>query len=291
MSDHTIDILPQNVKGKCDLKCAYSFTYPESNITAKNNGIVLNITYENRSAPPVNYNTAKYNVSKISLYSPSLHLFNGTSVDAELIIEHVPVLGGNNMSVCIPIVKSSESSTASNLLTQIIQSVSTNAPADGDSTNLNINGFTLDSIVPKKPYFSYENTTQGLSGDYIVFGRIGAIPLSEETLKTFASIIQPYPAVMTGGNLFFNIKGPNSNISNEGIYISCQPTGSSDETIDIVNTTPAGISISSFTENPANMIFLKFIIYLILIILLFVIIKAIVGYINPVSSSIVPTTK
>lgn len=288
----SVNIMPQNTKGKCDLKCAYSFTYPESTITAKNNGIVLNISYENRTAPPVNYNTAKYNVSKICLYSPSLHDFNGTSVDAELVVEHAPVLGGNNLYVCIPIVKSSETSTASSLITQIINSVSTNAPADGESTNLNISGFTLDSIVPKKPYFSYENTTQGLSGDYIVFGRIGAIPLSEETLTTLQSIIQPYPAVMTGGNLFFNLKGPNSNISNEGIYISCQPTGSSEETIDIVNTTSvASISMSSFTENPANLMFLKFIIYLVLILLLFVIIKVMVSYINPASSGsrILPT--
>jgi hypothetical protein len=71
------------------LKCAYNFQYPESNTTAKNQGVMINLTYDNSNVPPVLYNEVKYNVSKIMLFSPSLHLFNENKIDAEIIISHM----------------------------------------------------------------------------------------------------------------------------------------------------------------------------------------------------------
>ena len=41
MSTQSIDISKKNVSGKCDLKCAYNFQYPESNTTAKNQDIMI----------------------------------------------------------------------------------------------------------------------------------------------------------------------------------------------------------------------------------------------------------
>ena len=52
---------------KCDLKCAYNFTYSSSNSTAKNNGISISLTYDNSSVPPVVYDSQKYTVSKLNL--------------------------------------------------------------------------------------------------------------------------------------------------------------------------------------------------------------------------------
>jgi carbonic anhydrase len=108
-----INISPKNVYGKCDLKCIYNFKYKETNLTVKNNGINISMTCDNTNVPPVMYNEAKYTVSQIMIFSPSLHLFNENKVDAELIIEHIPETGGQNLFVCIPIIKSSDSSTAS----------------------------------------------------------------------------------------------------------------------------------------------------------------------------------
>jgi hypothetical protein len=59
MSTQNINISPSNVKGRCDLKCSYSFKYSESNSTAKNNGVVIDLTYDSTSTPPVNYNNGK----------------------------------------------------------------------------------------------------------------------------------------------------------------------------------------------------------------------------------------
>ena len=224
MTTQNINISKQNISGKCDLKCAFNFKYSETNLTAKNNGVTIALTPDSSKIPPVTYNNQKYNVSNITIYSPSIHIFNGATATAEILIEHIPVQGGAHLFVCIPITSSSNSSTASNLITEVIQSVSSSAPASGETANLNINGFTLQDIVPSKPFYTYTN-----EGDWIVFDITNAIGLSSSTITTLQKIIKPFPMPTPGGQLFFNATGPNTTKIGEGIYISCKPTGSSDE--------------------------------------------------------------
>jgi len=222
-----MNISVQNILGKCDLKCSYNFKYSESNITAKNNSNFISLTCDNSSVPPVTYNNQKYNVSKVLILCPSIHLFNNSTLQGEIIIEHTPVQGGKLLDVAIPIKLSNETTTASNLITDIIQGVANNAPSDGDATNMNISGFTLEAIVPKKPFYSYTSNNT----DWIVFGDLEAIPLNSNTLKTLSKVIKPsYIPTQAENGLFYNSSGPNSNTNlGDGIYISCQPTGSSEE--------------------------------------------------------------
>ena len=249
-----INISPQNVYGKCDLKCVYNFKYKESALTVKNNGVNISLTYDNSNVPPVLYNQEKYNVSQIIIFSPSLHLFNNSKVEGEIIVVHTPESGGQNLFVCVPITKSGDSTTASTLLTQVISGVATNAPAANETTNLNLSGFTLSKIIPKSPFFSYSGTYGKATADFIVFGKNYAIPLNEKVLTALGSIIKPFPLPMLGDNLFFNAKGPNSSGSvGDGIYISCKPTGSSEEETDITtdkSSTDSDVSIS--IENLMN---------------------------------------
>ena len=228
MSIPNINISTKNITGKCDLKCSYQFKYEESNSTAKNNGVVINLTYDSRSIYPVTYNSQKYNVSSISIVSPSIHIFNDKNMPGEILIEHTPINGGNILNVCIPFVESSESSSASDLITEIIKKVSTNAPSEGETTNINL--ITLQKIVPRKPFYVYNNK----STDYIVFGAIDAIPLSLSIIQTLKQIIKPFSLSTPGENLFYNSKGPISGLQlGDGIYISCQPTGSSQEEMSV----------------------------------------------------------
>jgi len=268
-----INISPKNVYGKCDLKCIYNFKYKESNLTVKNNGINISIKCDNSNVPPVLYNEVKYNVSQIILYSPSLHLFNENKVDAELFIEHVPESGGQNLYVCIPIIKSGDSTSASMLLSQVIAGVAANAPAENETTNLNISGFTLNKIVPKSPFFSYSGTYNNSTSDFIVFGKNYAISLNEKILTSLSSIIKPFETQMIGDNLFFNAKGPNSSGSvGDGIYISCQPTGSSEEEIDITNTKSSSSSsfdVGNLMDNSTFKLVIKIIVGCILFIIVF----------------------
>ena len=272
MSTQNIDISPQNVSGKCDLKCAYNFKYSESNSTARNNGVMIGLTYDNSSVPPVLFNNQKYNVNSIFITCPSVHTFNGSQAAAEIMIEHTPVVGGPQLNVAIPITSSSESSTASNLITEIIQSVGTNAPSQGNSTNLNLTGFTLQNIVPNKPFYSY---TDSGNNEWIVFGILSAIPLSSGTLSTLGQIIKPFPLPMSGGPIFLNSSGPNSSGTvGDGIYISCKPTGSSEEesAVEYEKNTPS-YDFSNMMNSPTFMLIIQIIIGCIIFIILFVLIS------------------
>ena len=278
MSTQSIDISKKNVSGKCDLKCAYNFQYPESNTTAKNQGVLINLSYDNSKTPPVTYNTQKYTVAQIIITSPSLHLFNGATTDAEILIIHTPVKGGPELFVCIPIKSSSESSDASYLLKEIIDITGTNAPSEGESTNLSISGFTLDKIVPNKQYYSY--TDQG-TNDWIVFGILDAIPLNSATITTLQKIIKPYPVPMIGGELFINTTGPNSTKVGDGIYISCKPTGSSNEetTVEYTKNTPS-YDFANILDNPVTKLIFQIIVGCILFIIVFMLFNYIYQFIT-----------
>jgi hypothetical protein len=246
MSNEIMDISMENITGKCDLKCSYEFKYSESNSTAKNNGVLISLTYDSRNESPVLYNGEKYNVSSIMITSPSIHNFNNETTQGEMIIEHIPVKGGNNLNVCIPFISSSDSSKATEIITEIIEKVSTNAPSDGDSTHLNISNFNLQYIVPRKPYFSYVQ----YDTDYIVFGLLEAIPLSSSTISTLQQIIKPYIIDIEKVPLFYNSKGPVAGTKiGDNIYISCQPTGTSKEYNPVIYNKTNNIQISNILKN------------------------------------------
>ena len=265
MSTQNINISPRNIKGKCDLKCSYAFKYSESNSTAKNNGVLINLTYDSRSIPPVVYNNEKYVVENVTIVSPSIHTFNDNSMPGEIIITHNPQNGGNSLKVCIPFTSSSESSTAAQIITDIINKVSTNAPSQGDSTNLNMS-FSLQKIVPRKPFFVYS----GGNADWIVYGQLDAIPLSSTTISTLQKIIKAFPIPTPGGVLFYNSKGPISGVQlGDGIYISCQPTGSSEEETAVeYDKNTQSFDFSNIFESPV----FKLIIIIIIGCLIFIII-------------------
>ena len=265
----TINISSQNIYGDCDLKCSYNFKYNQSNSVATNNGVFISLSYDKGTMSPVLYNNQKYNVSKINIYNPSLHTFNNNYVDAEFVIEHTPEMGGELLYTCIPIIESTNSSDASNILSEIIQSVANNAPTLNESTNLNISNFNLDIFVPKKPFFSYTGSA-GLIGQVIVFGINYAIPMNIKILTLLKQITTPYPLTISGGNVFFNKKGPNNVQINDGIYISCQPTGSSNEETQVTYTTQStNYNLGSIFNNPNYNSILQIIIGCILFILIF----------------------
>jgi len=266
MSNQNINISAKNITGKCDLKCSYAFKYSESNSTAKNEGVAIGITYDSRSVPPVVYNNEKYTVSKITITSPSLHTFNDNLMPGEIVVEHIPVKGGNHLKVCVPFTSSSESSPASNLITQIIEKVASNAPSQGDSTNLNMSNFNLQNIIPRKPFFAYSIE----NNDFIVFGALDAIPLSSTTITTLQQIIQPFPLLMPSAPLFYNSNGPISGLQlGDGIYISCKPTGSSEEETAVeYDKNSSSFDFSNIFDSPE----FKYLIMVIIGCLLFIII-------------------
>jgi carbonic anhydrase len=277
MSTQNINISSKNVSGKCDLKCSYNFKYTECNLTARNNGVSIRLTCDNSKIPPVTYNNNKYVVNNITIYSPSIHIFNGKTTNAEIVVEHSAVNGGSKLSVAVPIVSSSNSTTASNLITEIIQGVSSNAPSNGETTNMNISGFTLQNIVPNKPFYSYTDTTT----DWIIFDILNAIPLNSSTLTNINQIIKPFPIPTTGKELFYNSSGPNTTKIGEGIYISCKPTGSSKEETEVTYTKNATtFDLSNILNDPNTTLAFQIIIGCIIFILIFFLMSYIYSFIS-----------
>jgi hypothetical protein len=269
----TINISSTNVYGNCDLKCSYNYKYSQSNTVAKNNDNFLSLTYDKGSTIPVVYNNNNYYVSKINIYSQSLHKFDDKYANAEFVIEHIPEKGGDTLYVCIPIISSTNSSDASTLLSGIIESVSTNAPRKNESTNINISNFNLNNIVPKKPFYAYSGT-KGLTGNVIVFGINYAIPLNTNILTKLTKIIKPFPITITGSSIFLNNKGPNNTNVKEGIYISCQPTGSSNEEVEVVtDKSEVNYDLSSMLNNPTMFIILQIFVGIILSVIIFYILN------------------
>jgi hypothetical protein len=203
------------------------------------------------------------------IVSPSIHLFNGSTTDAEIIVNHTPEAGGNKLSVCVPIKESSDSSTATNLIAQIIMGVSNNAPAKDETTNLNISNFTLNDIIPKKPFFSYTGSKD--STEWIVYDVLYAIPLNNKMLNGLKQIIKPFPVPTPGGGLFYNAIGPNHvSLGNDGIYISCNPTGSSEEETDVTYSKEStSYDLTSLFDNPAGSMFFQILIGMLIFIFLF----------------------
>jgi len=272
----SINISSDNVYGKCDLKCQYNFDYPNTSLVAKNDDIMIGLTCDEQNTSPVEFNQKKFNVTKIIIVSPSVHLFNNSQVNAEILIHHTPVLGGKPLIVCLPIIESSNTTTATNLLTEIINAVSSNAPSDGETTQVNLSNFTLNSIIPKKPFYSYVGNDINKSlAAFIVYGYLDAIPLSDGTLTTLSNIIKPLSINLNGKYLFYNKEGPSSSFNSEGIYISCQPTGSSGETVTVSDgSNDTNNDLGDITKNPAVKIF----VFLFFIILFFLMLNKAYNY-------------
>ena len=279
MSTQNINITPSNVAGSCDYKCSYNFKYNESSSTARNTGVSINLTYDSTTSPNVIFNNQNYNVASISIVSPSIHYFNGETMSAEIIITHSPVTSGNTLEVCIPFTSSSESSNASSLITQIINTVASNAPSAGETTNLNIPDFSLQNIIPRKAYFFY---TDNNNTNWIVFTALDAVPLSSSTISTLQQIIKPFPIPTPGGDLFYNSKGPSSGESiGDGIYISCQPTGSSEEETAVTyDKQTSSIDFSTVLQSPLYQVLIMVIVGIILFVIIFYGISVFYSYIS-----------
>lgn len=269
-----IDISMSNITGNCDLKCSYTFHYNSSSCVATNRGDYISVSYDKSSSPPVLYNATNYDVQEIRLYTPSLHSYNGTKTDGELIISHTSNTGASPLLVCIPIKSNNTSSDSALMFKTLIDTVASNAPSDGETTTVNIPDFNLDYIVPKKAFFSYSATEPyqpcSENVDYIVYGPLQAsLDMMPDTLTTLQTIVSSNPYdVKTGPNLFYNESGPNTGTGDGEIYIDCQPVGASENTVDVVTdmgSSPYPISFSDWLKNPIVKIILGALLFIVIL--------------------------
>jgi len=236
--------IENNTGSICDLKCEYSFQYSNSSLNVANRGDYLSLKTDPSNNPPVTFNANKYDISEIRLYQPSLHAYRGKSAAAELIIVHSGVSSQGNLLVCVPIVLGTASTSnpeSSSVLDLIISEVAKTANSAGTKTSVNIPSFSVNKLVPVKPYFSYTGTLpySPCSGqyDYIVYSQdSGAfLSITGPAYKSLQQVISAnsYSRQPNPGGVYYNKNGPTNGAggSSNDIYIECSPTGSEGEVL------------------------------------------------------------
>ena len=255
-----MNISPQNIAGTCESKCSYAFKYPTTNSTTVSNyGAYLQFTYELSNTSPVLYNNKSYNVSSITLYSPSLHKYNNATTDGEVVIRHTPVSGGNPLYVIIPLSTGGITTTGSQVISTVINAAGKSAPSAGKNTNKGVGEFTLNNFIPMKQFYSY--TTSKM--DCIVFDISNAIGINSADLKIFKSIVKSAPSnpFIGSTSLFINTKGPSMNGGSD-IYIDCQPT---DQVMGTVTKDKKSVNDLGTSENLMYLVYVVVFMFLIFV--------------------------
>ena len=228
----------------CSSICNYQYSYGLSDCQLDNKGDYLSII-TSQSGNNVSFNNTIYNIKGCRLYHPSLHTFDNKHADAELILVHGGS-GGKNLLVCIPVVSGSGSSQSANFFNAFVPL----APQEeGGKTSVNVNNWSLNSVIPKAKYYFYQATAPFPpctgSFNFVVFDKItpAYITVSDFPHLKAAITAQTYVAkAHPVSGLFYNpsgtIPGPNvggskeafaSGNSDSEIYIDCRPTGQVDD--------------------------------------------------------------
>ena len=272
-----IDISRASVKAKCSSKCRYIYHYPKSTCVVHNKGSYLSIEHSRTQIPPVKYNSQGMEVGDIRIYTPSIHRYSNSQVDGEIIINHRG--NTNNLLVCIPIKRSGESSTSTQLLQSIIDYTNSSAQNNGQSVTINLSNFSLQEFIPKTSFFSYEGTLpyEPCTGNYffVVFHPSnGYISLSYKYISRLRNVINKHSyTTKRGPLLFYNQIGTGSHTganAQGGIYIDCYPVGEKGEILYNVSKSAADDSSSGggigsdfdaeeFFSNPIVILIISFI--------------------------------
>lgn len=283
-----INIDPATVTGQCDLKCALAVKYSDSHSSSlTNHGDYLSLTYDTSTNAPVKYNLIGYTVAEIRIYTPSLHQFSGSKLDAEIIVRHTSDRGMDPLFICVPC-RATTSTSAQSAVTfaAIVDSASQNAPTNGETTQCDT--WSLAQIVPKKPFYTYTATVpyqpcESTVVNYVVFDSSAAIDILTDSLTKLTKIVSKNAYdIKPTKVLFYNAKGVGSaaNAAGDDIYIDCQPVGESDTKTDVVVSSSGGakpLSIEDLMKNPLIILLLSSVGFIALIFVLFYLVKFLGG--------------
>lgn len=237
--------LSDNNSGTCDLKCKYMFKYNDSSTTITNKGDYLSLSYDKPNVEPVIYNSKAYHVDEIRIFKPSLHTYNNSNANAELIIIHVNEYN-EKLLVCIPIGIDREGP-----LEDILLTASKFANSKGKKTFMT-KTINLNNLIPFKQMYVYKGSLpfSPCNGEntIIAFDKKAYIPISQVSFNMLKDMIYVHKIKVKDNNFFINKTGPKSLSTDNEIYIDCKPMSDDGETID-TNTEEIKSSMSDvFTK-------------------------------------------
>ena len=292
-----------NTEVKCNLLCNYSFSYPPTTLKIYRNAYPLDLCPglylipDETARPPVIYNNRNYHVTDVMLVRPSFHKFAGISADAEMIIVHTSDNFPNKLFVCIPIMKSSTSTTDATMFLDLIGAeISNTGTGENGETVFNNPTFTLNKFVPMKPYVSYTGRDAGIAArtksngvhiparvgadkDIIVFKKENALYISNaifdnltKTTSTGAEPLWPTHISQIANSsdtppIFYNSTGPVVR-AGDSIYISCQPTGADGEILTKLLPNSSQMIDRLSVKSATNKLFVKIVIGILLMIII-----------------------
>lgn len=282
-----MNVSGSSISGNCNNKCSYSFNYPDSSVTATNNGNMIQLNYNNSPSSQVSFNSTTYNVSSFGILTPSSHKYNNSLADAEFFIQHSPIGSGGLLFIYIPISLNGNNGSGTDFVSQVIKSISTSAPSSGQSTSNGISEISLNKLIPMKSYYNY---TDDSNNNNIVFDLKDAIGIQNVTLAILNKVVRKWSTpARFGPQLFVNTKGPTFGVGNDSggsdIYIDCQPTDASSETVVMSSGSGTGptnsfkndISFHSIVTNP----FFLIVVSLVVFVLLFYGIQKLINHFHP----------
>lgn len=264
-SDSPINISTTANVLSCEVFCSYMHQYKDSACTVTYYPDHLKLSYDATTSAAVTFNNEGYNVREIDIYAPSIHTYNGSSADAEMLIIHDGA--GKKLIVSIPLVQSSGGATLSSKnLDDIIGKFSTTVDKTktNDSQLINVQNYNMENFIPSSPYYFYMGGApfSPCDGQYnfVVFDKTKSpVTIHADTLKTLTNMIQPSGIkAVTRSDYYYNSSGPNVKPGSGGkkdeIYIECNPAGEDGEILyqspPTMSADMSALSMDNLMHNP-----------------------------------------
>lgn len=264
-SDSPINVSTTANVLSCEVFCSYMHQYKDSACTATYFPDHIKLSYDATTSAAVTFNNEGYNVREVNIYAPSLHTYNGSPADAEMLIIHDGA--GKKLIVSVPLVQSNNTATSAKILDDIVGKFSSTVDKTktNDSQLINVQNYNMENFIPSSPYYFYMGGApfSPCDGQYsfVVFDKIKSpVTIGSDTLKTLTGMIQPSGInAVSRNDYYYNSSGPNAKPGFGGnkdeIYIECNPTGEDGE---ILYQTPppsssvdvSGLSMDSLMHNP-----------------------------------------
>ncbi len=168
---------------KCTVNCEYKANYPICRGSALNKGDHISIKLDSCKAD-VTYNRAKFGLYEIRVYEPSLHSWGGEKAGGEIVIRHKikTVIGTKpeELLVCIPLEVGNVDEGG---WLDFIPIIPDYHESGNQEVSINITQWTLNSIIPKGNYYTYQGTTPFVpcasKVDIVVYGLDQAVKCSQ----------------------------------------------------------------------------------------------------------------
>ena len=196
----------------------------------------LSIPCSSGTSNTISFYGKPYAPSEIRIYAPSLHTYNGSSTDAEMLIVHTASSSSNaGLIVSVPITMTTSSDSANSDLAAIFQAANTitaNTITINSSAPIN-DDINVNTFIPAKPYYVYYGTLpyDSCSGNYYYAVFTDPISAAGPLSSIVASNIATVPQSMKT-NLQKSKTGPDTGVGSGSAeqYVLFQLVGDEDDT-------------------------------------------------------------